>query len=90
MDYIVTALTVLLTHFSSMHMQLVNIIKNPTTPANHTIFFIHSLLTLIRDGVMKEKNRRGEVVIMLPPPYIGSGCVANEMDDTDDMLLIQW
>lgn len=24
-----------------------------------------------------------------PSPYIGSGCVANEMDQSEDMLLIQ-
>lgn len=38
---------------------------------------------------MEEKKRGGEVVIMLPSPYIGSGCVANEMDYTEAMLLIQ-
>lgn len=57
---------------------------------NYTIFFSHSLLALIRNSIMKEKRQGGEVVIMLPSPYIGSGCVANEMDYSEDMLLIQW
>lgn len=39
---------------------------------------------------MREKKKEGEIVIMLSPSSIGSGCVANEMDDTQDMLLIQW
>lgn len=30
------------------------------------------------------------MLLILAPLYIGSGYAANEMDDKEDMLLIQW
>lgn len=52
---------------SWMHVQLMNIyiyiLKKRLflkTSDNYTVFLIHSLLTLIGDGVMKEKKREGK------------------------------
>lgn len=56
---------------------------------NCAIFFSHSLLTLIRKYNERKEKGEGDM-IMLHFPYIGSGCVANETDYTEDKLLIQW